>query len=159
MVANQLARLGGYQWREESDAEAGRWATRVPPGGGPGYGSTPIRDGRAGFHRYHSAELVHRLDCAQLPAGMLAGIADTQWPVDSHVHVAVDDDGDPPRGGRRDLAAAAIGRTVVEGGYEAVQRVGGRSWRVPVTAFWQAHRDAPALYSALVTEWASSKRE
>jgi tRNA/tmRNA/rRNA uracil-C5-methylase (TrmA/RlmC/RlmD family) len=25
---------------------------------------------------------------------------------------------------------------------------------VPVTAFWQAHRDAPQLYSALVADWA-----
>ena len=47
---------------------------------------------------------------------------------------------------------------MVEGDYEAVQRVGGRSWRVPVTAFWQAHRDAPALYSSLVAEWARLKR-
>ena len=43
---------------------------------------------------------------------------------------------------------------MVEGGYEAVQRVAGRTWRVPVTAFWQAHRDAPALYSALIAQWA-----
>jgi tRNA/tmRNA/rRNA uracil-C5-methylase (TrmA/RlmC/RlmD family) len=42
----------------------------------------------------------------------------------------------------------------VEGGYEAVQRVGARSWRVPVTAFWQAHRDAAATYSRLVVDWA-----
>src|SRR5690606_2794496 len=35
-----------------------------------------------------------------------------------------------------------------------VQRVGGREWRVPVTAFWQAHRDAAHSYSALVAEWA-----
>lgn len=153
VVANQLARLGGYQWREESDAEARPvgdlgatgWRTRVRLDTDP--------DGRAGFHRYHSSELVHRLDCAQLPPGMLAGIADTQWPVDSQVHVAVDDDGvrhvvvsGTRAGGNR--------TTVAEGGYEAAQRVGERSWRVPVTAFWQAHRDAPALYSSLVTEWA-----
>ena len=43
---------------------------------------------------------------------------------------------------------------VIEGDYETAQRVAGRTWRVPVTAFWQAHRDAPELYSALVTEWA-----
>ena len=43
---------------------------------------------------------------------------------------------------------------VVEGSYEAVQRVGARSWRVPVTAFWQAHRDAVGVYSSLVADWA-----
>ncbi|PWQ83784.1 23S rRNA methyltransferase, partial [Enterococcus faecium] len=47
--------------------------------------------------------------------------------------------------------------TAVEGDYEAVQRVGDRTWQVPATAFWQAHRDAPALYSALITEWAHLK--
>jgi tRNA/tmRNA/rRNA uracil-C5-methylase (TrmA/RlmC/RlmD family) len=43
---------------------------------------------------------------------------------------------------------------VIEGDYEATQRVGDRVWRVPVTAFWQAHRDASALYSELVAGWA-----
>ena len=43
---------------------------------------------------------------------------------------------------------------MVEGGYEAVQRVGERIWRVPVTAFWQAHRDAARVYSELVAGWA-----
>jgi tRNA/tmRNA/rRNA uracil-C5-methylase (TrmA/RlmC/RlmD family) len=45
---------------------------------------------------------------------------------------------------------------VVEGHYEAVQRVGERSWAVPVTAFWQSHRDAAATYSALIGEWAAA---
>jgi tRNA/tmRNA/rRNA uracil-C5-methylase (TrmA/RlmC/RlmD family) len=44
--------------------------------------------------------------------------------------------------------------TVVEGSYEAVQRVGRRSWQVPVTAFWQAHRDAAEVYCGLVSDWA-----
>jgi tRNA/tmRNA/rRNA uracil-C5-methylase (TrmA/RlmC/RlmD family) len=34
------------------------------------------------------------------------------------------------------------------------QRVGERVWRVPVTAFWQAHRDAARVYSELVGQWA-----
>lgn len=29
-------------------------------------------------------------------------------------------------------------------------------WRLPVTAFWQSHREAPSFYSALVAEWATS---
>ncbi|BBX70747.1 class I SAM-dependent RNA methyltransferase [Mycolicibacterium psychrotolerans] len=150
VVANQLARLGDYRWRAEEDAtaeavgEAGHtgWRTRVR--------LDVSADGRAGFHRYHSAELVHRLDCAQLPAGMLSGVAERTWPSDVAVHVALDAED------RRHVVVAGRGRRteVVEGDYETVQRVGGRTWRVPVTAFWQAHRDAPALYSALVTEWA-----
>ncbi|MGB0878020.1 MAG: class I SAM-dependent RNA methyltransferase [Mycobacterium sp.] len=150
VVANQLAHLGGYQWRDEQDAAAEPvgvlgstgWRTRVR--------LDTSADGRAGFHRYRSSELVHRLDCAQLPAGMLAGVADRRWPAHSNVHVAIDDVGD-----RHVVVAGGRNRTTVaEGGYEAVQSVAGRSWRVPVTAFWQAHRDAPALYSSLVTEWA-----
>ena len=110
--------------------------------------------GRAGFHRYHSAELVTDLECAQLPSGMLDGIHSWVWPSGAHVHVAVDDDGDrhvvqsgPRTGGKTTTH-------VLEGQYEAVQRVGGRVWRVPVTAFWQAHRDAAQVYSDLVADWA-----
>ncbi|ORB26641.1 class I SAM-dependent RNA methyltransferase [Mycolicibacterium parafortuitum] len=153
VVANQLARLGGYRWREEADAAAEPvgdqgatgWRTRVR--------LDTAADGRAGFHRYHSAELVHRLDCAQLPPGMVDGLAERRWPPQSAVHVVLDDDGH-----RHVVVAGAQGSgqrtTAVEGDYEAVQRVGDRTWRVPATAFWQAHRDAPALYSALITQWA-----
>ncbi len=85
---------------------------------------------------------------------MLDGLADNGWPPGAHLHVALDDDGERhvvqsgPRIGRRTATR------VVEGRYEAMQRVGGRVWRVPVTAFWQAHRDAARVYSELVAEWA-----
>jgi tRNA/tmRNA/rRNA uracil-C5-methylase (TrmA/RlmC/RlmD family) len=84
---------------------------------------------------------------------MLDGLAATDSPPAAQLHVAIDDDGERHvvrtlrQGGR----AAA---TVVEGSYEAAQRVGARSWRVPVTAFWQAHRDAAGVYSSLVADWA-----
>ena len=101
VVANQLARLGGYQWRDEDDAvaepvgEAGAtgWRTRVR--------LDTSADGRAGFHRYHSSELVTDLDCAQLPAGMLDGLHDWVWPPGAQLHVALDDDGDTARGAVR----------------------------------------------------------
>jgi tRNA/tmRNA/rRNA uracil-C5-methylase (TrmA/RlmC/RlmD family) len=153
VVANQLARLGGYQWCDENDAAAEAvgdvgatgWRTRVRLDTSP--------DGRAGFHRYHSSELVTDLNCAQLPAGMLDGLDLWVWPAGAHVHVALDDDGH-----RHVVHSVRAGRKtathVVEGQYEAVQRVEDRVWRVPVTAFWQAHRDAPQLYSALVADWA-----
>ncbi len=154
VVANQLARLGGYQWRDEDSAAA----EPVGDGGATGW-RTRVRldtsaEGRAGFHRYHSSELVTELDCAQLPAGMLDGLHDWAWPPGAQLHVAVDDDGDRhvvqsgPRTGRKTTTQ------VVEGSYEAVQRVGERVWRVPVTAFWQAHRDAARVYSELVADWA-----
>jgi tRNA/tmRNA/rRNA uracil-C5-methylase (TrmA/RlmC/RlmD family) len=154
VVANQLARLGGYQWLDEDaaiaepvgDGEATGWRTRVR--------LDTTAEGRAGFHRYHSSELVTELDCAQLPAGMLDGLNDWRWPPGAQLHVVVDDDGDRhivqsgPRTGRKTTTLVAEGR------YEAVQRVGERIWRVPVTAFWQSHRHAAAVYSDLVAGWA-----
>jgi tRNA/tmRNA/rRNA uracil-C5-methylase (TrmA/RlmC/RlmD family) len=159
VVGNQLARLGGYAWAPSGrpPAEpvgAGRptgWRTRVQLAvGGRDDGQAA---GRAGLHRYHSAELITDLNCAQLPAGMLSGLAERRWPPGAELTVVIDDAGDRhvvctgPRAG----AARPV---VVEGGYFALQRVGGREWQVPVTGFWQAHRDAARVYSELVGEWA-----
>ncbi len=154
VVANQLARLGGYRWRDQDTAAA----EAVGEVGATGW-RTRVRldtsgEGQAGFHRYHSSELVTELNCGQLPAGMLDGLNDWVWPPGVQLHVAVDDDGDRhvvqsgPRIGRKTATQ------VVDGKYEAVQRVGERTWRVPVTAFWQAHRDAARVYSELVSGWA-----
>ena len=152
VVANQLERLGGHHWSgPDTGAEplsaAGPtgWRTRVRLDVGP--------DRRPGFHRYHSDELVTDLRCAQLPTGMLDGLAEADWPPEAQLHVALDDDGQrhvvrTVRAGRRNETK------VVEGAYQAVQRVGRRSWQVPVTAFWQAHRDAARTYSDLVGDWA-----
>lgn len=154
VVANQLARLGGYDWRDEDDAVA------EPLGDGSATGwRTRVRldtsaEGRAGFHRYHSSELVTDLNCGQLPPGALDGLHDWVWPPGAQLHVALDDEGvrhivqSGPRTGRK------TSTQVVEGRYEAAQRVGDRIWRVPVTAFWQAHRDAARVYSGLVAGWA-----
>ncbi|OBK77892.1 class I SAM-dependent RNA methyltransferase [Mycobacterium sp. 1274761.0] len=154
VVANQLAKLGGYHWRDEDDASA------EPIGDGAATGwRTRIRldtadDGSVGFHRYHSADVVSDLRCGQLPEHALDGLAERRWPPGAHLHIALDDDG------QRHVVQAgprSKGRPttrVVEGAYEATQRIGGRVWRVPVTAFWQAHRDAAAVYSGLVAHWA-----
>jgi tRNA/tmRNA/rRNA uracil-C5-methylase (TrmA/RlmC/RlmD family) len=118
------------------------WRTRVQLDVGP--------DGRAGFHRYHSSELVTDLRCAQLPGGMLGGLDGPRWRPGGRLHVVLDDDG------RRHVLSAAADRrdsTMVEGGPTTVARVGDRVWRLPVTAFWQAHREAAAGYSDLVRQW------
>src|SRR5215211_7152140 len=90
--------------------------------------------------------------CAQLPDGMLDGLAKKRWRPGAELHVVVDDVG------RRHVVCSRRGRhghreEAVEGGYEAEQRVGQRQWRVPVTAFWQSHRDAARVYSELVAGW------
>jgi tRNA/tmRNA/rRNA uracil-C5-methylase (TrmA/RlmC/RlmD family) len=149
VVANQLARLGGYRWQGIAHPLSATgptgWRTRVRLDVG--------LDGRAGFHRYRSDELVADLDCGQLSAGMMDGLASVEWPPSAQLHVVVDDDGE-----RHVVRTARRGRRtsteVVEGDYQGVQRVGRHSWRVPVTAFWQAHRDAARTYSDLVTDWA-----
>jgi tRNA/tmRNA/rRNA uracil-C5-methylase (TrmA/RlmC/RlmD family) len=154
VVANQLARLGGYEWRAEDDAVAEPIGERGATGWRTRVRLDTSGEGRAGFHRYHSSELVSELNCAQLPAGMLDGLEAWSWPPGAQLHIALDDDGDRhvvqsgPRTGRK------TSTQVVEGHYEAVQRVGERVWHVPVTAFWQAHRDAPQVYSELVKGWA-----
>ena len=149
VVSNQLARLGNYQWSGAvapvSTAGPTGWRTRIRLDVGA--------DGRAGFHRYHSDELVVDLNCGQLPAGMIDGLTDIAWPPGAHLHVVIDDDGQrhvarTVRHGRRNST------DLVEGSYEGVQRAGRHSWLVPVTAFWQAHRDAARTYSDLVGDWA-----
>jgi tRNA/tmRNA/rRNA uracil-C5-methylase (TrmA/RlmC/RlmD family) len=156
VVANQLSRLGGYQWEGDAEAlgSAGStgWRTRVRLEAGP--------DGRVGFHRYHSDELVTDLRCGQLPTGMLDGLADLRCRPGDQVHVVVDDvearhvvsttrRGDDSRGRR-------TASRVIEGGGTAVQRVGYRTWQLPVTGFWQAHRDAAVVYSELVGQYAQA---
>lgn len=148
VVANQLARLGDYEWAGPAepvgDGGAQGWRTRVKLAVGP--------DGRAGFHRYHSSEVVTDLRCGQLPEELLDGLDAKRWRPGDQVHVVLDDDS------RRHVATTRKGRrgqTVTEGGDECVQRVGGREWRLPVTGFWQSHRDAPRVYSDLVTQWAA----
>jgi tRNA/tmRNA/rRNA uracil-C5-methylase (TrmA/RlmC/RlmD family) len=147
VVANQLARLGDYEWdgvaEPLGDTGPQGWRTRVRLG--------VDAEGRAGFHRYHSADLVTDLHCGQLRPGMVDGLAERRWPTGEQVHVVVDDDG------QRQVASTARGRrgvAVAEGSGESVQRVGSRVWRVPVSGFWQSHRDAAATYSALITQLA-----
>lgn len=155
VVANQLTRLGGYHWRDEDAAAAEPVGDVGPTGWRTRVRLDTSADGRAGFHRYHSAELVTDLNCAQLPPGMLDGLDDGRWPAGAQLHVVLDDDGrrHVVQSGPRDRKRRSSTQ-VVEGQYEAVQRVGAHTWRVPVTAFWQAHRDAARLYSEMVAGWA-----
>lgn len=145
VLANQLQRLAGFDWSGEAQpvvsGAATGWRSRVRLAVGA--------DGRPGFHRYHSSELVTDLSCAQVDDGLLAGLAESRLIAGGEVHVVRDDDET-----RHVVCTGRHRRThAVEGGYEGVHRVGGITWRLPVTAFWQAHRGAAAVYSALVAEW------
>jgi tRNA/tmRNA/rRNA uracil-C5-methylase (TrmA/RlmC/RlmD family) len=157
VVANQLDKIAGYRPVGELHAErvgAGEptgWRTRVRMGVGA--------HGQAGFRRHHSAEIPTAPDCGQLPPGMLDGVRDRKWPLGAEIHVVIDDDGQrhvvragPWEGRKRGFPRPNL--EVVEGGRESVQRVGARTWHVPVTGFWQSHRDAARTYSELVATWA-----
>jgi tRNA/tmRNA/rRNA uracil-C5-methylase (TrmA/RlmC/RlmD family) len=152
VVGNQLARLGDYQWKGAAEPVGTSgplgWRTRLQLDVGA--------DGRAGLHRYHSTELVTDLRCAQLPAGMVNGLEGPRWRAGDRLHVVIDDDG------RRHVVTTTRGErepTVVVGDRKMVQRVGQRVWRLPVTAFWQSHRDAAGVYSALIRQWAVQATE
>ena len=144
VVANQLARLGDFTWEGLAEPVGSGdplgWRTRVQLDVG--------EDGCAGLHRYHSTELVTDLRCAQLPAGLLSGLDGPRWRSGDRLHVVLDDDNR-----RHVLATGPDRREVLEGERESVQRVGGRVWRIPVSGFWQSHRDAAQTYSDLVRQW------
>ncbi|WP_267289388.1 class I SAM-dependent RNA methyltransferase [Mycobacterium hackensackense] len=144
VVANQLGRLGGYEWSGAAEQVGAvgstGWRTRVR--------LDVSASGHAGFHRYHSTELYPELNCGQLAPGLVDGVDGSRWPPGAQLHIAVDDDGV-----RHIVQTGPAKQTqVVEGQYEALQRIGDREWHVPVTAFWQAHRDAPEVYSALIRD-------
>ena len=145
VVGNQLERLGGFQWEGRAEAvgteTATGWRTRVRLEVGAG--------GRPGFHRYHSADIVTDLNCGQLPDKMLDGLPVDRLRTGDQVHVVLDD-----AGARHVVCGGQHRRTrVVEGEYQGVQRAAGREWSLPVTAFWQAHRDAATTYGELVADW------
>lgn len=141
VVSQQLARLGKYEWQGVAQplgaGDPTGWRTRV---------RLDVNAlGQPGFHRYHSDELVTDLRCAQVVPGLLDGLDQPELGSEGPLHAVMDDQG------RRHVLR---GSTIVEGEDVAVQKVGDRHWLVPVTAFWQAHRDAAGTYSRLVSDWA-----
>ncbi|SKH55640.1 putative RNA methyltransferase [Mycobacteroides abscessus subsp. massiliense] len=141
VVSQQLARLGKYEWQGVAQplgaGDPTGWRTRV---------RLDVNAlGQHGFHRYHSDELVTDLRCAQVVPGLLDGLDQPELGSEGPLHAVMDDQG------RRHVLR---GSTIVEGEDVAVQKVGDRHWLVPVTAFWQAHRDAAGTYSRLVSDWA-----
>ena len=105
-----------------------RRATRPPsrsaagarPVGAPGSGWTSAPTAAPGFHRYHSDELVTDLRCAQLPAGMLDGLADVALAAGRAAARRARRRRCAPRRAVRSAHRQAHGATqVVEGGYEA----------------------------------------
>ncbi|MGU3294436.1 class I SAM-dependent RNA methyltransferase [Williamsia sp. M5A3_1d] len=184
VLGEQLERLGGWSPDALGAAGVDRvevmslgaptqWRTRV---------RMPVdTHGVVGVHAPASDAVVTGARCAQPVAGLLAGLDTHSWTPGAEVVAVADDDGvmhltelvlspaTPPRGrsgrGRRDdrrgraqraRAGRAVSReTVVAGSDTAVHRVGSRTWLLPVTGFWQAHRSAPTRYGEIVAAMAA----
>ena len=141
------------------------WRTRVRLGVGP--------DGRAGMRKARSNDILADVACAQVIPGALEGIvgpdARTFTP-GTEIIVVVDSTGQ-----RHvvETAKAQRGRrveqieTVIEGDLDATEivpvDVAGQvqefDYVFPPTAFWQAHRAAPATYSRYIIDWAADEYE
>ena len=153
-------------------------AFAAPGAGDAGHAATGWRvrtrltvgaDGAVGLHERGSGRIV-TVPCAAPVDGLLDGAADlaaSSRPGSELVFAAGSDArrhvvelappavGRPLRGDRRRRAQRARAvhgapRTtrLLEGDDTVRYAVGDREWHVPVTGFWQAHRDAPAAYSA-----------
>ena len=57
---------------------------------------------------------------------------------------------------RRAALGGPRSERVAEGTGRPVERVGGRSWQLDATGFWQAHRGAAETYARVVGEWAQA---
>ncbi|MCF8588079.1 class I SAM-dependent RNA methyltransferase [Gordonia liuliyuniae] len=128
-------------------------------------------DGTVGLRGRKSAELV-TVPCAAPVAGLLDGIAELGGAAGTELVLAVGSDGrrhiaelsaPTHAGGRgkdrrgraqRARSARSAPRTVrtVEGRPHVEYTVGKRTWSIPVTGFWQAHRNAPDVYSATAVD-------
>lgn len=137
-------------------------------------------DGLPGLAAFGSHAVVPRLDCAQPVTGMLGGLDEyTGLTPGAELVITIGDDEQrhisqiaPPaaergrRGKRRTRGndrrgpaqrsrsvRAAPRREEIVSGTGSVQRtVGNRTWLVPVSGFWQAHRLAAAAYGNTIRE-------
>ncbi|PXW33667.1 UNVERIFIED_CONTAM: tRNA/tmRNA/rRNA uracil-C5-methylase (TrmA/RlmC/RlmD family) [Williamsia faeni] len=176
VLTELLGRMGGIEWDGEvvsldPDATAASetgWRVRER--------LFIDAQGRPGVRGYQSHSVLPRLDCAQPVAGMVDGLDEFgDLEPGSELMLTVGDDGrrhivhiaaaaEPHRGGRGKRPHSGRRRTqqqraqrstprreVLLAGEQTVRRtVGGRTWEVPVTGFWQAHRFAASGYSDTV---------
>ncbi|OLT54514.1 hypothetical protein BJF89_16600 [Corynebacterium sp. CNJ-954] len=175
VVVEQFQRIGGIDLNALSDGHTAECVSADPF---TGYrtrarlGVDP--DGRAGLRRRSSAGVIPLdspvVQCAQwapaLAEGLSTELAAHSLTPGAEVCVALGDDGTrsivevPPvprprrrgqRGRARGRRHGAVQRRVLSGTGDVVRTVGECSWRVPVEAFWQAHRAAAGMYSGWVT--------
>ena len=155
VVSEQLRRLAGDGREVVVEAAPGQtdglgWRTRIE--------LTVDADGRAGMHRYRSADVVPLTDMPlAVPALRALGIFDRRWPAGARITAVAPVGGDRPlvlvdgvpwSGGAPDRRPNA--RTSVR----EVAEIGGvaHTWRVAADGFWQVHRAAPTLLAQAVLD-------
>lgn len=117
--------------------------------------------GRAGVRHARSADVVASEHCTQPVPGLLDGlVGEARFTPGSEV-IAVLDSG----GTRHVVETARVQRgrraetitTVIEGSGDVTERIvgpeGAHEFTFPATAFWQAHVQAPQVYSDVISEW------
>ncbi len=155
VVSEQLRRLAGDDRGVVVEAAPGEtdglgWRTRIE--------LTVDAHGRAGMHRYRSADVVPLTDMPlAVPALRELGLFERRWPAGSRITAVAPVGGDRPlvlvdgvpwSGGGPDRRPNA--RTSVR----EVAEVAGHAhtWRVAADGFWQVHRAAPALLASAVLD-------
>ncbi|MGM1061933.1 class I SAM-dependent RNA methyltransferase [Saccharothrix sp. Mg75] len=154
VVSEQLHRLARLDWEvivEDLPGGPEDWRTRMRMAVGP--------DGRAGFRKHRSHDVVAVDHCVIAAPGALDGVVDRTWPPKSELVVTRD------AGGKVHLTE--IGPPVVrrgrpvpgpsrlrEGSGTATELAAGRAWNLRADGFWQVHPAAADTFAQVVADWA-----
>lgn len=153
----RVARLEDVPEIEAIDVAPQRgWRTRVRLG--------VDKHGRAGVRKRGSTELITDVACSQLVPGLVNGLVGPDaraFSPGAEVIAVMDSDGNrhvvetrkAPRGRRVETI-----REIIEAPtQDVVQRADGHEFHFPPTAFWQAHMNAPEVYTSLAREWLAAE--
>lgn len=122
------------------------WRTRVRLG--------VDQTGRAGVRRARSGDVIASERCTQPVPGVMD--LERHFTPGSEVVAVID-----AAGTHHVVETTRVQRgrrvetidTVVAGTGEVTERIGDVEFRFPATAFWQAHVQAPAVYSEIIRDW------
>jgi tRNA/tmRNA/rRNA uracil-C5-methylase (TrmA/RlmC/RlmD family) len=144
VVREQLARLGGrpdLPVEVEALDPALEWRTRVQ--------YAVDSDGRLGFHRFRSHEVVPVDRCAIAAPAAMPVLARRWSPALASVEVVASSGGDVAVLTRRSRTGRA---RVIEGPAVVREVAAGRGFAVDADAFWQVHPAAPTVLAGAVVE-------
>jgi tRNA/tmRNA/rRNA uracil-C5-methylase (TrmA/RlmC/RlmD family) len=140
VVAEQLQRFAGIDWAVVVEELPGspdglHWRTRVR--------LAVDGEGRPGFRRHRSHEVVATPDCPIVhPAVTATGVLGSDWTGAKEISIAAPADGGP--------AAIRVDRRRI-GATRVTEHVSGRPFRVSGDGFWQVHPAAAQTLTDVVT--------